>query len=226
MVAPFLVQNSVSQVSLSPGEHRPSMKSKVSLYSIANALRKKCPPESGPTHPTNYTKAYGPCTLFLDAGHEADSGLPIFSNGAVISGSLEISKISKHLQSIQIMVIIPIGALAARTATDPFSQVTGRIIIQDLGSAGSAESIMFSHVFYEWSREYNPSSPPSLITLSYPLPSKYIDHTTGLEHQVPPTYKARLNTAVPGLRVKVQYDLSAKIVRSRRRIPFMTKTMR
>jgi len=85
---------------------------------------------------------------------------------------------------------------------------------------------MFSNVFYEWSREYNSSSPPALVPLSYPLPSKYIDQSTGLEHQLPPTYKARLNTAVPGLRVKVQYDLSAKIVRSRRKIPFITKTTR
>jgi hypothetical protein len=105
-------------------------------------------------------------------------------------------------------------------------QVTGRIIIQDLGGAGTGESILFSHVFYEWSREYNSSMPPTLVPLSYPLPSKYTDHSTGLEHQMPPTYKARLNTTVPGLRVKVQYDLSAKIVRSRRRIPFMTKTTR
>ena len=85
---------------------------------------------------------------------------------------------------------------------------------------------MFSHVFYEWSREYNSSPPPTLVPLSYPLPSKYIDHTTGFEHQVPPTYKAHLNAALPGLRVKVQYDLSAKIVRSRRKIPFLTKTTR
>ena len=84
---------------------------------------------------------------------------------------------------------------------------------------------MFSHVFYEWSREFNSSLPPTLVPLSYPLPSKYIDHSTGVEHRVPPTYKTRLN-AVPGLRVKIQYDLSAKIVRSRRRIPFMTKTTR
>ena len=85
---------------------------------------------------------------------------------------------------------------------------------------------MFSHVFYEWSREYNPSPPPTLVPLSYPLPSRYKDHSTGLEHPMPPTYKARLNTAAPCLRVRVQYDLSAKIVRSRRRIPFMTKTTR
>lgn len=114
------------------------------------------------------------------------------------------------------------------TVSDPFSQVTGRIIIQDLGGSGSGtgESIMFSHAFYEWNREYNSSLPPTLISLSYPLPSKYTDRATGLEHQMPPTYKARLNTAVPGLRVKVQYDLSAKIVRSRRKIPFLTKTTR
>ena len=85
---------------------------------------------------------------------------------------------------------------------------------------------MFSHVFYDWSREYNSSPPPAQVPLSYPLPSKYIDQSSGLEYQMPPTYKARLNTAAPGLRVKVQYDLSAKIVRSRRRIPFMTKTTR
>lgn len=103
--------------------------------------------------------------------------------------------------------------------------MTGRIVIQDLGGAGTGESVMFSHVFYEWNRESN-SPPPTLVPLSYPLPSKYIDRSTGLEHQMPPTYKARLNTSMPGLRVKVQYDLSAKIVRSRRRIPFMTKTTR
>lgn len=110
--------------------------------------------------------------------------------------------------------------------TDPISQVTGRIVIQDLGGTMAAESVMFSHVFYEWSREYGPSLPPTLIPLSYPLPSKYIDHVTGLEHQMPPTYKARLNATIPGLRVRVEYDLSAKIVRTRRRIPFMTKTTR
>ena len=95
-----------------------------------------------------------------------------------------------------------------------------------MGASGTGETIMFSHVFYEWSREYNSSPPPTLVPLSYPLPSKYIDHSTGFEHQVPPTYKAHLNAALPGLRVKVQYDLSAKIVRSRRKIPFLTKTTR
>jgi len=95
-----------------------------------------------------------------------------------------------------------------------------------MGASGTGETIMFSHVFYEWSREYNSSPPPTLVPLSYPIPSKYIDHTTGYEHQVPPTYKAHLNAALPGLRVKVQYDLSAKIVRSRRKIPFLTKTTR
>lgn len=226
MVAPFLVQNSASQVSLPPGDYRPTLKSRISISSISNAMRgKKFPHENLPEHPKKYTKAYGPCTLSLNADHEASSGLPIFSNGTVISGSLEISKITKMLQSIQIMVIILTGVSACgRTAADPFSQVTGRVIVQDLGGAGTGESIMFSHVFYEWSREYSSSPPPTLIPLSYPLPSKYIDHTTGIEHQMPPTYKARLNTGVPGLRVKVQYDLSAKIVRLRRRIPFMTKT--
>lgn len=185
------------------------------------------PHHSYTTLPKNYTKAYGPCTLSLNADHEAGSGLPIFSNGAVISGSLEISKISKLLQSIQIMVRIQTGVpvRVGPCLTLPF-QITGRIIIQDLGGAGTSESIMFSHVFYEWSREYNSSLPPTLVPLSYPLPSKYTDRSTGLEHQMPPTYKARLNTAVPGLRVKVQYDLSAKIVRSRRKIPFLTKTTR
>ncbi|KAF9643589.1 hypothetical protein BDM02DRAFT_3132325 [Thelephora ganbajun] len=207
MVAPFLVHNSASQVSLPYGDC-PKLKSKVSMSSIASAMRmRKFPLQGYPAHPKNYTKVYGPCTLSLNADHEASSGLPIFTNGAVISGSLEMSKISKMLQSVQMMV-------------------TGRITIQDLGGAGTEESVMFSHVFYEWSREYNSSPPPTLIPLSYPLPSKYIDHTTGLEHQTPPTYKARLNNAVPGLRVKVQYDLFAKIVRSRRRIPFMTKTTR
>jgi len=95
-----------------------------------------------------------------------------------------------------------------------------------MGASGTGETIMFSHVFYDWSREYNSSPPPTLVPLSYPLPSKYIDHSTGSEHQVPPTYKAHLNAALPGLRVKIQYDLSAKIVRSRRKIPFLTKTTR
>ena len=121
---------------------------------------------------------------------------------------------------------MPTGILVQKSASDPVLQVTGRIIVQDLGGAGTGESVMFSHAFYEWSREYNSSLPPTLIPISYPLPSKYTDHATGFEYKLPPTYKARLNTAVPGLRVKVQYDLSAKIVRSRRGIPFMTKTTR
>ncbi|KAF9783382.1 hypothetical protein BJ322DRAFT_1110263 [Thelephora terrestris] len=208
MVAPFLLQNTSSQLSLPPGDSHHKLKSKVSISSLANAMRKKeFLHQSYPALPKHYTKAYGQCTLSLNTDHEASSGLPVFSNGAVISGSLEISRISKMLQSIQIMV-------------------TGRIIVQDLGGAGTGESTMFSHTFYEWSREYNSSLPPTLIPLSYPLPTKYTDHTTGFEHKMPPTYKARLNTAVPGLRVKVQYDLSAKIVRSRRGIPFLTKTTR
>lgn len=208
MVAPFLLQNPSSQVSLPPGDSLPKLKSKVSISSLANAMRKKgFPHQSYPPLTKNYTKVYGPCNLSLNAEHEASSGLPVFSSGGVISGSLEISKISKALQSIQLMV-------------------TGKIIIQDLGGACTGENVMFSHVFYEWSREYNSSLPPTLVPLSYPLPSKYTDHATGFEHQMPPTYKARLNTAVPGLRVKVQYELSAKIVRSRRGIPFVTKTTR
>lgn len=111
MAAPFPVQNSTSQVSLPPGGRRPTLKSKVSISSITNAmLRRKPPYQNYPAHPKNYTKAYGPCTLSLNADHEASSGLPIFSNGTVISGSLEISKISKMLHSIQIMVTIPTRA--------------------------------------------------------------------------------------------------------------------
>lgn len=110
MVAPFLARNSASQVSLPPGDNHPKLNPKVSIASIANAMRKrKLPHQNFPALPKNYTKAYGPCTLSLNADHEASSGLPIYSNGAVISGSLEISKISKMLQSIQIMVTIPTG---------------------------------------------------------------------------------------------------------------------
>lgn len=106
MVAPFLLQNNTSShISLPAGDFQHKLKSKVSISSIANALRKKeFLHQSYPSLPKNYTKAYGPCTLSLNADHEASSGLPVFSNGAVISGSLEISRISKMLQSIQIMV--------------------------------------------------------------------------------------------------------------------------
>ena len=108
MVAPFLLHNSVSQVSLAPSNR--GLKSKVSLSALANAMRKgEFPHHSYTNLPKNYTKSYGPCTLSLNADHEACSGLPIFSNGAVISGSLEISKISKLLQSIQMMVRMPTG---------------------------------------------------------------------------------------------------------------------
>jgi len=71
--------------------------------------KRKSPLQNYPMLSKSYTKVYGPCTLSLNADHEAGSGLPIFSNGAVISGSLEMSKISKMLQSIRIMVIIPTG---------------------------------------------------------------------------------------------------------------------
>lgn len=105
MVAPFLLQKSHSLVSLPTAGNDQGVKSKISISTIANAMRKKeFPHHSYTTLPKNYTKAYGPCTLSLNADHEASSGLPIFTNGAVISGSLEISKISKLLQSIQIMV--------------------------------------------------------------------------------------------------------------------------
>jgi len=114
MVAHFLVQNSASQASLSPGDHHPALKSKISIYSVANAMRKKKSPQSSPTHFKNYMKAHGPCTLSLDADHEADSGHPVFFNGSVLSGSLEISKISKVLHSIEIMVVIATGAPAVR----------------------------------------------------------------------------------------------------------------
>ena len=110
MVAPFLAQNLASQVSLPPGDHHPKLKSRVSIPSITNAMRRrKFPHQNLPAHPKNYTKAYGPCTLSLNADHEASSGLPIFSNGTVISGTLEISKVSKMLQLVQIMVSIPAG---------------------------------------------------------------------------------------------------------------------
>ena len=105
-------QGANSQVSLPPGEHRPRLRSKVSLSSITNSLLRRKPSVSHhhfplPPHPQNYTKGYGPFTLSLNADHEASSGLPVFTNGAVINGSLEISKIAKLLQSIQIMVSIP-----------------------------------------------------------------------------------------------------------------------
>jgi len=108
MAPPFPVQNSASQVSLPPGGYRSRLNSGVSLSSIANAMRKRKPPlQNYPVLPKNYTRVYGPYTLSLNTDHEASSGLPIFSSGAVISGSLEVSKISKMLHSIRIMVTIP-----------------------------------------------------------------------------------------------------------------------
>ena len=108
MVVPSAVRTSGSQVSLPPGDYHPKLKSKVSISSIANAIyKRKSTQQNYPTRPQNYTKGYGPFTLSLNADHEAGSGLPMFSNGAVMSGSLEISKVSKLLQSIQIMVTIP-----------------------------------------------------------------------------------------------------------------------
>jgi len=100
-------QSPVSQVPPPPGEHHPRLRSKVSLSSIANAMRKRklSSPQDFPVpHPQHYTKGYGPFTLSLNADHEASSGLPVFTNGSVISGSLEISKIAKLLQSIQVVV--------------------------------------------------------------------------------------------------------------------------
>lgn len=115
MVFPSLVQASGSQASLPPGSYQPGIKSKVSLSSFTNAIRKrKFPHQSYPARPQNYTKAYGPFTLSLNADHEASSGLPVFTNGAVMSGFLEISKVSKQLQSIQIMVTIPTRVLGMR----------------------------------------------------------------------------------------------------------------
>lgn len=112
MVAPSLVQASASQVSLPLSAYHTKLKHKVSISSIANTVRKrKFPNKDHPPHPHishNYTKEYGPLTLSLNADHEASSGLPTFSNGAMISGSLEISKIAKWLHSIQIMVTIQI----------------------------------------------------------------------------------------------------------------------
>ena len=124
MTAPFFVQNSVSQVSLPSGDHHPKLKSKVSIPSIVNTVRATGSlHQNRPAHLKNYTKAYGPCTLFLNADQEASSGLPIFSNGAVVSGSLEISEISKVLKSIRIIVSVPTGAPAFRgTVTDLFSR--------------------------------------------------------------------------------------------------------
>jgi hypothetical protein len=116
MVAPFLLQDPASQVSLPPGDRRYKLKPKVSISSIANAMRKKdFRHQSYPALPENYMKAYGPCTLTLNADHEAGSGLPIFSSGAVISGSLELSRISKLLHSIQLMVSITAGVLRCGT---------------------------------------------------------------------------------------------------------------
>ena len=113
MVTPFLVQNSASQVSLPPGDFHSGLKSKISISSIANAMRKrKIPTQTYPVHPKSFMKSDGPCTLSLNADHEASSGLPMFSSGAVISGSLELSKISRLLHSIQITVIIPTGVPA------------------------------------------------------------------------------------------------------------------
>lgn len=111
MVTPSLAQNSASHVSLPPGDFRPSLKSKVSISSVANAVfRRKLRYQDRLAHPKIFTKGHGPCTLTLNADYEAGSGLPIFCSGAVMSGSLEISKVSKTLHSIQIMVTIPAGA--------------------------------------------------------------------------------------------------------------------
>ena len=127
MVTPSLALNSASHVSLPPGDFRPSLKSKISISSVANAVfKRKLRHQDLPPHPKIFTKGHGPCTLTLNADHEASSGLPIFSNGAVISGSLEISKVSKILQSIQIMVTIPIGAPPSmETETNPFRRSQG-----------------------------------------------------------------------------------------------------
>lgn len=111
MAFPSLVQGSGSHVSLPPSSYHPKLKSKVSISSITNAFmrKRKLSHQSYPARPQNYTKEYGPFTLSLNADHEASSGLPMFTNGSVISGSLEISKVSKLLQSIQIMASVPTG---------------------------------------------------------------------------------------------------------------------
>lgn len=127
MVMPPLAQNPASHVSLPPGDFRPRLKSKVSISSVANAVfKRKLRQQDLPVHPRIFTKGHGPCTLTLNADHEANSGLPFFSNGAVVSGSLEISKVSKSLQSIQIMVTIPVRAPASvETRTNPFRRSQG-----------------------------------------------------------------------------------------------------
>jgi hypothetical protein len=127
MVTPSFAQNSASRVSLPPGDFRPSLKSKVSISSVANAVfRRKLRSQDHPAHPKIFTKGNGPCMLTLNADHESSSGLPIFPNGAVISGSLEISKVSKILHSIQIMVTIPVGTPASVEAkTNRFHRSQG-----------------------------------------------------------------------------------------------------
>ena len=149
MVAPFLLQRSASQVSLPPTEHHTGLKSKVSLSSLAKAMRKKeFLHQSYPALPKSYTKAYGPCTLTLNAAHEASSGLPIFSNGGVISGSLEISKISKMLHSIQIMVTIPTRASASvRPSLTSSHRLRGVSSFRIWGALGLGKSPCFPTCF-------------------------------------------------------------------------------
>jgi hypothetical protein len=228
MVAPFLVQNSASQITLPLGDYHPNLKSMISMTSITNAIRRrKNSHQNLPVYPQNYTKAHGHCILSLNAEHEASSGLPVFSSGSVISGSLEISKVSKMLESIQIMVNVSAGTpVCGGPRLILFHRSQGGLSFRSWAVLGLEKASCFPTCFTNGAANRSSSPPPTPIPLSYPLPSKYIDHATGIEHQMPPSYKARLNTAVPGLRVKIQYDLSAKIVRSRRKIPFMTKTTR
>lgn len=93
--------------------------------------------------------------------------------------------------------------------------------MQEIAGAGTSDVVMFNHTFFEWDYSIDPRI-PNVVPINCPIPEKYMDEDTGLQHELPPSYRARLS-GIPGFKVRVSYEIDGTFTRARPKASLLKK---
>lgn len=100
-------------------------------------------------------------------------------------------------------------------------QLIGRVKVQEVAGGGASDTAIFSHTFFEWEYSIDPRI-PQVVPVNCPIPERHIDEDTGLQHLLPPSYRARHN-GVPGFKVRVSYEVVGTFTRARSKASILKK---
>ncbi|TFY74293.1 hypothetical protein EWM64_g9717, partial [Hericium alpestre] len=129
-------------------------------------------------------------TLIL-AGHMGDAQQPMYTSGSIVSGLVTLSKVT-GISAIEV-------------------KMEGGIKVKETAGGGSGSSQLISDTLYVWDQQLHQGPPPSEFTFRGRIPAHHND--TSREPQVlPASFDSRL-TAVPGFRVRVQYEFVVSVTR-------------